>query len=105
MRGLGAGGPFIRGLFVAESMALTLSAAAIGVAAGYIVALVLAKGGITLENPLLVSLFGGTVVRPAPSPASAGLHLVLAAFVGALAWIYPVSLAMRVQPVAAMSKV
>lgn len=104
MRGLGAGGPFIRGLFVAESMALTLSAAATGIVVGYIVALALAEGGIPLENPLLVSLFGGNVVRPTPSLRSAGMHLVLAAFVGALAWIYPVSLAMRVQPVAAMSK-
>ena len=103
MRGLGAGTPFIRKLFIAESMLLTMSAALVGILAGAIIATSLSRTGLAVTNPLLVSLFGGNLVRPLVTLRSAVLHLVLASAVGALAWIYPVSLAMRVQPVAAMN--
>lgn len=103
MRGLGAGAGFIRRLFVAESMVLTVGAAIVGLLGGALLANGLSKAGIVLTNPLLVSLFGGPTVRPVPTFSSALYHLGLAAIVGALAWIYPVSLAMRIQPVVAMN--
>jgi putative ABC transport system permease protein len=103
MRGLGAGRSFIRRLFIAESMLLTLGGALVGILAGVLITGSMARTGLAVTNPLLVSLFGGNVVRPLVSVRSAFMHLVLASAVGALAWIYPVSLAMRVQPVAAMN--
>jgi putative ABC transport system permease protein len=103
MRGLGAGRSFIRRLFIAESMLLTLGGALVGILAGAVLAGSLARTGLAVTNPLLVSLFGGNLVRPVVSLRSGLMHLGLASFVGALAWIYPVSLAMRVQPVAAMN--
>ena len=103
MRGLGAGSGFIRNLFITESMLLTMAAALTGVIVGLVVTFAAARSGIALENPLLVSLFGGSTLRPIPSPSSVALHLGLAAAVGALAWIYPVSLALRVQPISAMN--
>jgi len=103
MRGLGAGSSFIRRLFIAESMLLTLSAALAGVVAGAVLSIWLSKTGVAIANPLLVSLFGGSVVRPLPTVTSVFMHMVLAAAVGASAWIYPVSLAMKVQPIAAMN--
>jgi len=75
----------------------------VGILAGAIIAGYLARTGLSVTNPLLVSLFGGNLVRPLVTLRSALLHLVLASAVGALAWIYPVSLAMRVQPIAAMN--
>jgi len=104
MRGLGANAGFISRLFIAESMLLTMTAAAIGLALGLAVTVGTSRAGIPIENPLLVSLFGGSVLRPLASPRSLALHAGLAAAVGALAWIYPVSLALRVQPISAMSE-
>ncbi|MDX9958926.1 MAG: FtsX-like permease family protein, partial [Spirochaetia bacterium] len=103
MRGLGAGKSFIRRLFIAESMLLTLGGALVGILAGALIAGSMARNGFAVTNPLLVSLFGGNLVRPLVSLRSVFMHLVLASAVGALAWIYPVSLAMRIQPVAAMN--
>jgi len=103
MRGLGAGASFIRRLFIAESMILTLGAALAGILLGVIFAKWLSHIGIRVANPLLISMFGGTVIRPLASGASVARHLLLAGIVGACAWVYPVSLAMRVQPVAAMN--
>ncbi|OHD26340.1 MAG: hypothetical protein A2Y38_00130 [Spirochaetes bacterium GWB1_59_5] len=103
MRGLGAGSSFIRSLFIAESMLLTMSAALVGILAGALLSAWLYDTGVAVTNPLLVSLFGGTMLRPVPTLRSVLMHLVLAAVVGASAWIYPVSLAMKVQPVAAMN--
>ncbi|HUW69845.1 MAG TPA: FtsX-like permease family protein [bacterium] len=103
MRGIGARAGFIRSLFIAESMVLTMAAAAIGIVIGIAISLYAARVGIRISNPLLVSLFGGDLIRPVVSMRSALMHLGMAALVGALAWIYPVSLAMRIQPVSAMN--
>ncbi len=103
MRGLGAGIGFIRTLFIAESMALTLVSAVFGIAIGLAISAYAARVGIRIDNKLLVSLFGGDLIRPVATVRSALLHLGMATIVGAVAWIYPVSLAMRVQPVTAMS--
>lgn len=104
MRGIGAGSSFIRRLFVAESLLLTMSSAALGVVLGVAVSLVVAESGIRLENELLITLFGGEVIRPLVSVGAVVLHLGIAAVVGALAWIYPVSVATRIQPASAMTE-
>jgi putative ABC transport system permease protein len=103
MRGLGAGIQFIRRLFIAESMLLTLVSSVLGIIIGSVLSIYAAHVGIRISNPLLVSLFGGELIRPVVTLQSVGLHLGMAAIVGSIAWIYPVSLAMRVQPVNAMS--
>ncbi|MBN2873825.1 MAG: FtsX-like permease family protein, partial [Spirochaetales bacterium] len=103
MRSLGARSGFIRRLFVAESLLLTMSAAMVGVVLGLFLSWALADAGMTIDNPLLVSLFGGESIRPVATGGSVLYHLGLAALVGALAWVYPVSLAMRIQPVTAMN--
>jgi len=104
MRSLGAPAGFIRGLFVAESMMLTTGAAVLGLLLGLLFVSLIQKAGFNLSNPLLVSLFGGSTLRLRITLFSALLHLALAMAVGALAWIYPVALAMRVQPLTAMNK-
>lgn len=103
MRSLGAGAPFIRSLFVAESLLLTGIGALLGVALGAAFSLILARSGITLRNPMLISLFGGDSLTPRVSLGSALSHLALAFAVGSLAWVYPVRLAMRIRPVTAMN--
>lgn len=102
MRGLGAGAGFIRALFVAESMILTVGAALLGLMVGAALTAAASGAGLELTNPVLTSLFGGSTLRPAASLRSAFMHLGLAAAIGALSWIYPVSLALRIQPASSM---
>jgi putative ABC transport system permease protein len=103
MRGIGAGKPFISALFIAESMMLTLTAATIGIIIG-IIASVAFSGGIALHNDLLITMFGGDVLRPVVTFKNIALHFAGAALVGALSWIYPVSLAVKIQPVTIMGR-
>ncbi|MDX9802398.1 MAG: FtsX-like permease family protein, partial [Spirochaetia bacterium] len=104
MRGLGAGRRFISSLFIAESMILTMSASIAGIILGIIISYVTLETGITIENELLITLFGGNVIRPVVSVSGIVKHLVMALAAGSIAWIYPVSLAMRIQPVEVMGK-
>jgi len=103
MRSLGAGAPFVRSLFIAESLLLTGLAALVGVALGAVASAALARSGIALTNALLITLFGGARLLPRVTLGAMLLHLALALAVGALAWIYPVRLAMRIRPVTAMN--
>ena len=103
MRGIGAGKPFISALFIAESMMLTLTAATIGIIIGAIASAIF-SGGIALHNDLLITMFGGDVLRPVITFKNIMLHFAGAALVGALSWIYPVSLAVKIQPVTIMGR-
>ncbi|GAB1484364.1 hypothetical protein MASR2M78_31820 [Treponema sp.] len=104
MRALGATRSFIRSLFILETMILTLASALVGVLIGVLATLALKKHGLPLDNPLLISLFGGNILRPVITLSSIGVHLVGAALIGSLAWIYPVSIALKIQPVSAMAE-
>ena len=102
MRALGAGRGFIRTLFIVETMILTVIAASLGIACGALLSALLARHGIPLTNPLLITLFGGTSVRPLVEPYALITHFLGAILIASFAWIYPVSLALRVDPVSAM---
>ncbi len=103
MRGIGAGKPFISGLFIAESMMLTLTSATIGIILGVVISWIF-SGGIPLHNDLLITMFGGDVLHPVVTFKNIALHFAGAALVGALSWIYPVSLAVKIQPVTIMGR-
>lgn len=103
MRGIGAGKPFISALFIAESMMLTLTAATIGIIIGAIASWIF-SGGIAIHNNLLITMFGGDMLRTVVTFKNIVLHFAGAALVGALSWIYPVSLAVKIQPVTIMGR-
>lgn len=105
MRSIGASAGFIRGIFVAESLMITMGGSMLGIVLGAIASAVLNRTGIQLENPVLISLFGGTTLSPQVSAGSIFFHAGIAMILGGLAWIYPVSLAIKIQPIAAMNKV
>ena len=104
MRGIGAEKSFIRRLFIAESMILMMTSSAAGIILGGLVSFIVSGNGIHLENDLLITLFGGDLIKPLLSFKSVFLHLFIAAVVGSVAWIYPVSIAMKIQPVEIMGK-
>lgn len=104
MRSIGASPTFIRHLFMMESLLITVLGALGGIILGLLIVWLSSLFEIHLSNSLLISLFGGTTISPIISILSIFLHLLVALIIGSLSWIYPVTLAMRIQPVTAMNK-
>ena len=102
MRAIGAQRGFIRGIFVVETGALTLVAGAAGVLLGSAVVLLLNRIPLHFNNQILILLFGGTSLQPAVSGMNVTVSLAASIVLGAFAWIYPVRLALRIQPVRAI---
>jgi len=103
MRALGASRGFVRKLFFAETMTLMLTWGLAGIALGGAASFVLGLTGIRIGNPFMATLFGSHTLEPAFTAASALYHVAIAALIGALGWIYPVRLALRIQPVRAIA--
>jgi ABC-type antimicrobial peptide transport system permease subunit len=104
MRAIGASRSYVSRLFIAETMSVTLCGALAGLAAGYVAVSLMSFAGIRLHNELLITMFGDTVIRPSIRPTDALWYLAAALAAGASAWIYPVRLVLRSQPVQAMAK-
>jgi putative ABC transport system permease protein len=104
MRAIGASRSYVCRLFVAETLSITFSGALAGLALGCIGILVLSFAGIRLTNPLLITMFSGSVIRPAITVTDAAAYLITALAAGSMAWIYPVRLVLKSQPVQAMAK-
>jgi putative ABC transport system permease protein len=104
MRAIGASRSYVCRLFVAETMSVTLAGALAGLAVGSIAVALLSLAGIRLSNPLLITMFGDSVLRPSIGLIDAFSYLAAALLAGATAWIYPVRLVLKSQPVQAMSK-
>lgn len=104
MRAIGASRSYVCRLFVAETMSITLAGALAGLAVGCLGIGILSLAGIRLGNPLLITLFGDTVIRPSITLPDALAYFAAALAAGAVAWIYPVRLVLRSQPVQAMAK-
>ncbi len=102
MRAIGAQRGFIRGIFVVETGALTLVAGAAGVLLGSVLVLLLNRIPLHFNNQILILLFGGTSLQPAVSGMNVTVSLAASIVLGAFAWIYPVRLALRIQPVRAI---
>jgi ABC-type lipoprotein release transport system permease subunit len=104
MRAIGASRSYVCRLFVAETLAITLAGALSGLILGCVGIVALSLAGIRLTNPLLITLFSGSMIRPSITLVDAVSYLAAAMAAGALAWIYPVRLVLRSQPVQAMAK-
>ncbi|HON14641.1 MAG TPA: FtsX-like permease family protein [Treponema sp.] len=103
MRALGAQRKTIRQLFLAETLSLTVVFGFIGAVLSMIIVLILNSLHISAgDNGLLVMLFGGDVLHLSPAPASFVSSVLLVFIVGYLAHLYPVSLALKIQPVKAI---
>jgi putative ABC transport system permease protein len=102
MRALGAGKGFVRKMFAAETVTLALGFGLIGIVLSFIAVGIINALGIEASNPFLEILFGGKVLRTIIEPLSVLSALVLITLVGLAASIYPVSVALRIQPVQAM---
>lgn len=102
MRALGARKPFVRRMFLAETLCISWVFGSAGIVLGAAIVTVLGWTGIRAGNDFLNVLFGGEVLKPALSALSVALSLGIMTAIGLLASVYPVMVALRVQPVRAV---
>lgn len=102
MRALGAAKGFVRKLFVAETVTLAVAFGLVGIALAYVASAVINSIGLEASNQFLEILFGGKVLRTVVDPLALVWSLAVVVAVGLLAHFYPVSVALRIQPVRAM---
>lgn len=102
MRALGARKSFVWKMLITETLCVTLVFGAIGVLASGLAMGIVNLIGFKASNAFLQILFGGPKLVLGMSAGAVVLTLVLVAVVSFLAHIYPVVVALRVQPVRAM---
>ena len=89
-------------LFIVETCALTLGSGVLGVFLGLGAVGLLDRVSLQFRNQILILLFGGTSLHPGISGWNILVSVVAAFVLGMVAWVYPVSLALRIQPVRAI---
>lgn len=104
MRAIGADRGFIRKLFAAEAMVLSLVFSSLGALAAVGVVALLNALRIEAGNPFLRILFGGARLSPFVTPVNFLSAIAAMVIVGYLAHLYPVSVAIRIEPVRAMQQ-
>jgi len=102
MRALGAQKAFVWRLFAGETLALTVVFGFIGTVLSLATIAIVNALRIPATNEFLQLLFGGTVLHMRVHPLSIVSTLVMVLSVSLLAHLYPVSVALKVQPVRAM---
>ncbi|MFW5689135.1 MAG: ABC transporter permease, partial [Spirochaetota bacterium] len=102
MRALGAQRGFVWKMFMFEILAITTVFGLIGVGLALGIIGILHVIGIPATNTFLTVLFAGPELKPVASAVSVIGGLVIVSFVGLLAHIYPVAVALRIQPVRAI---
>jgi putative ABC transport system permease protein len=102
MRAIGADKSFIRKLFAAEAGVLSLIFSTIGAALALATVAILNAARIPTGNPFLAVLLGGKYLSPLATPQNVLFSILGMVLVGWLAHLYPVSVALRIEPVEAM---
>lgn len=104
MRAIGAEKGFIRKLFATEATVLALIFSTIGASLGLVVTAVLRAMKMEAGNPFLQVLFGGKYLAPFVTPMNFLTAIIAMVAVGYIAHLYPVSVALKIQPVRAMQQ-
>ena len=102
MRALGAGRGFVWRLFVFEILTITTVFGILGIGLGLGVIGVLNLVGVPATNTFLTVLFAGPELKPVASAVTVVASLLIVSIVGLLAHIYPVRLALRIEPIKAI---
>lgn len=102
MRALGAQKRTVRRMFVLETLSISTVFGMIGVVIGALTIGILNLTGLPAPNPFFEILFGGKVLHPALPLSSLLYALGIMVAIGLVASLYPVTVAMRIQPVQAI---
>jgi putative ABC transport system permease protein len=102
MRALGAQKSFVRRMFLIETLTIASVFGLVGLAIAFGTIWILGAANIQASNPFLEILFAGKVLKPAVNALSVAMSLVLVGIVAVIAHLYPVSIALKIEPVRAM---
>ena len=102
MRALGAPKGFVRRMFLFETLTIAVVFGLVGTLVAFGAIGIINAAHITATNPFLKILFAGNVLHPSVNAFSVVWSLLLVGIVAVVAHLYPVSLALKVQPVRAM---
>ena len=102
MRALGAERGFVWRMFMYETLAITTVFGITGVAAGLATIGIIHLIGIPATNTFLRILFAGPELKPVASVVSVAGSLLIVSVIGILAHLYPVSVALKIQPIRAI---
>ncbi len=104
MRAIGAKKSFVRRMIMLETLMITVIFGFIGAFLGIVITWILGAIGFTATNTFLQVIMGGKVFHPVVSVSAVILSLVIIGVVGILASLYPVSVALKINPVKAMGE-
>ena len=104
LRAIGAADHVIRIMFYTENLAISLLAGALGVLAGTTIIEIVNAMHISVSNNLLISMLGQATLRFPLSPQVALAGFLLAVILGVLSSLYPVRLALKIQPIEALTR-
>ncbi|MBI9105876.1 MAG: FtsX-like permease family protein [Spirochaetales bacterium] len=102
MRALGAHKGFIRRMVSTEVFTISIIFGFLGMIAGIIILLIVGLIGFEATNAFLEILFAGPVLKPVFSLFSVLGSWIIVIIIGMIANIYPLRLALKVQPIKAM---
>jgi putative ABC transport system permease protein len=103
MRALGGEKSFIRRILLSETLLLNLAACLVGMTAGLVLVLVTRRAGLPLPDTISQYLVGGGPLPLILSPGPFVTAVVVVAVVSVVATIFPLRLATRITPLAAMN--
>lgn len=104
MRAIGAEKKFIRRMFFAESVILTFFSSLAGIALAFIIIAVFNSLNITLTNEIAKMILGGGLLHFSPTVSIIISVLVIALSGSIISNLYPVSSALKITPLKALSK-
>ena len=102
MRALGAQRGFVRKMFLIETVTIALVFGLIGMGLGFGIIGALNALHLEASNAFLQILFAGKILHAAVNPMSVLSSLILVILVAVIAHLYPVSIALKIEPVRAM---
>ncbi len=104
MRALGAEKNFVRKLFFFESVTITLISAAAGTILALLIMLIINSFHLTVSGDIAKMLLGGGSIEFIPTAASIIGTILIITIGSVLADIYPVSAALKISPLKALSQ-
>ncbi|MCR4952511.1 MAG: FtsX-like permease family protein [Treponema sp.] len=104
MRAIGAEKRFVQKLFYTEAVSLTFFSSIIGIILAFIIMAIFNACGITITNSIAKMILGGGLLHFTPTFGIIITTLIIAILGSVISNIYPVSSALRITPLKALSK-
>jgi len=104
LRAIGATKKYILSLIFIENLILSFLGGLLAITGGEIIRQIINRTHIAISNSVVQSLMGGTVLKLSFSPSVAFISLLTALVLGIISTIYPVRMALSIEPVTAVAK-